>query len=199
MSEMSSHDSHPESRRDYDLVFNAETVRALHREARVWVGIAAIFGMWVVALAAIFVGGPVSLVPPSMQTVVGVLITLSVVPAVIWWVMGREGFRAIQRETVWIIRQKVGLEHKLPPESEYRPFTDTDDDESPAYPALVLGRATHEWAFIVGLPLAVMLRIVVDSAFFLPLSVGLGGCVALGAVMFWLTPMLNTYPPGDAP
>lgn len=194
MIEMSSHDAHPESRRDRDLVFNAETCRVLRRKARSWESVTAL----VLALALI----PLSVIglvfpSPSVRKILGIAYFLAVVAAVLWFVLPpREVLDKLKREAIWIIAQKVGFEDRLPHESEYRP-TDTDDDEPEPFarPALALGRSAMDWFSILIPPLAALCFGITQDP---PVGVVLL-LAAFGPLLFWETRQSNTYPPEDPP
>lgn len=195
---MSSQNPHSESQRDYDHVFNAETIRALRREAHTFARAGVLVGTYVIALVAITEVGPLPVVPSPMKLIATLLATLLFFLGVFFWIMDRDVIVAVFRETVWIGAQRFGLEEKLPPESEYRPVI----YESPPRPALAFGRTLQDWGIIVMVPLIPMVYIMDGLSgigFSLALIIGIGVYIVLGAVMFWFTPVLDTYSVDDAP
>lgn len=184
----------PQIAGDRDRVFNAETVRALRRMSRtpqaLFVAMLVGFPIILVAIEPL-----ISLSSPLPRLLV-IAYSVAVVLTGFWAAMPtREVRREVKHALIWTFARIVGRDHKLP--AEYQPAED-DHDEPLAVPALALGRAPIDWFFIFSMPL-VGFSIVTDT-FEMSVSIPLlGGCIALGAVMFWITPLLNTYPPEDSP
>jgi hypothetical protein len=181
MSEMSSHDSHPESRRDYDLVFNAETVRALRRVTRTpqALFVVTLVGVPIVLMA---IEPLVSLSPPMLK-LLGIVSFVAIFGTGLWAAMPtREVRREVKHAIVWFIARIFGRDHKLP--SEYQPEEDDEnhDPEPLAVPALVAGRAPLDWAIVIGFPALVAAHVVAIRK--VPLGVGLVGCIVLSAFLF---------------
>jgi hypothetical protein len=189
----------PQIAGDRDRVFNAETCRALRRKARSRESVTAL--MLALALVPLSVIG--WLFPnPVLRMFLGIAYFVTVIIAGVWLAMPpREVRHELKREAVWTVAQTVGLEQKLPPESEYRPSTDTDDHdpEPPARPALALGRSARDWFVSITPPVMALYVAMSEQGMSLGFVLLLGVVAAAGPAMFWETRASNTYPPEGPP
>lgn len=183
-----------------DRVFNAETCRALRRVSRTS---EAVFLVTLV-LGAVAIWAFEALFSPSRLLLVwllGAYWVAVIVTGLRAAIPSREVRHELKCEAVWVVAQTVGLEQRLPPESEYRPSTDTDDHdpEPPARPALALGRSARDWFLSVTPPLMALYVGMNEQGLSAGAILLLGVLAAVGPAMFWTTRESNTYPPEDPP
>jgi hypothetical protein len=195
------HDQPLDSRQD--LVFNDETCRALRRDGRDVGRVLAVFG----AFAIIF---PLGYALPALAwsplsnfalAVAGSTVTAVATVGVMWWVNlmpTRERVHDLKHEIVRFSVQQYNLEHRLPPESEYRP--PEQSDEPSLRPALAFGLPPEDCCMVFAAPLLLLFgAVMMVEGTTAILSVG--ACLALSGVLFAFAKheQPHTYPPEDPP
>lgn len=161
-----------------DLVFNAETCRALRRDLWEFTRVVAVCATFYLGMLGISVIRVVAFPQSAVAEGIVAVISLMAVIAVMKW------FNLLPTREE--LRKLPGLIVAL--------RNPEDDGQDSAVPALAAGRSGADWMIILGLPLVLLLRVIIvhDAR---PLL--LGGCIALGGVLFLII-NTNTYPLTDA-
>jgi hypothetical protein len=186
-----------------DFIFNDETCRALRRGGRDGGRVLAVFG----TVALVFPLGhalPALAWSPLSNVVlrlVGATITAAATAAMMYrvnLVPTREELHDLKRELVHAGVQQHNLEHRLPPESEYRPPEQGDDP--PRRPELAFGLPPEDCCMVFVVPLMLLFGAV---AMFEGTTAILssGACIALSGGLFAFAKhhQPHTYPPENPP
>lgn len=178
-------EQHAEYQRD--IVFNAETCRALRREIRDFGRLAAVIVSAFTSLSVILAVDASSL-SPTVELVV-MLVESCVAAGVVVTVMKWADHWPDQE-----VRHELGLFIQNLRTEGLDALK--GGEPCPPVPELAAGRSGVDWSIIIGLPLAMAFRVIV-SYNANPLL--LGGCLAVGVVLFIMGPMnMPTYPVDDS-
>lgn len=156
-----------------DLVFNAETCRAIRQKARN-LGLASVVAAPILCVALGFVIVlsvlPLPLIVSFIATVAVALLASTTVAMGLMWI-GVVPEKALRRELRHVIDDPDALRE--------------GNEDEPAVPALAAGRSGFDWMYILGMPLMLILWMDISDDIS-PLLIA--GCIVLGVGLFLLGP-----------